>query len=139
MSKHIIGFSLLGALLLAGCNGPKEDCLGSFKSYKSMLESQDWEGLHEMLTPEHKRKFPLAKFKRGMAELWGPTHSFDWKLNNVSETAKVCIVNGLMEYTWKVRGKAPEDHEEYFAFTFKKQADGKWYIEQPGAEKVAGW
>ncbi len=139
MRKQITWISLIGALLLAGCNGPKSDCAGSFKSYQNMLESQDWEGLYELLTPEHKKKFSMKNYLAGMTEVWGPTHSFDWRLNLLTETGKVCIVNGMMEYTFKIRGKEPEDRDEYFSFTFRQQADGKWHIEQPGAEKISGW
>lgn len=139
MSKRIIWFPLVGALLFAGCNGPKDSCEGSYKSYVSMLEGKDWEGIHGLLTPAHKKKFALSTYSRAMEELWGPTKGFEWRLNTLSETKNVCIVNGMMEYTWKVRGKEPEDREEYYSFTFRKDGDGKWYIEAPGAEKVAGW
>ncbi|MFN7133077.1 MAG: hypothetical protein ACK4N5_13445 [Myxococcales bacterium] len=139
MLNRIAIFTALCALSLTGCNGPKEDCEGSFKSYQSLLEGQSWSGIYELLTPEFKRKIKVEAYEQLMKEEWGPTHSFKWDVQNVGASAKVCIVNGNMKYTWKVRGKNPEDRDEYFAFTFRKQPDGKWYMEHPGDEKIGGF
>lgn len=129
------------ALALAGCNGPKGDCEGSYKSYRSTLEGQDWDGMYELLTPEHKKMVRSPKgLERGLSEMWAGSKSFTFKTMNINETtAGVCTVQGEMSWTTKIRGQLPYDSETYFSWTFKKGKDGLWYIELPGKEKISGY
>ena len=132
---------VLAVLALAACNGPKESCEGSFKSYFSMIEGQDYEGMYEMLTPEFKKKVKsLERFSAAMNEQWQGTYGFSKKVDNIAESGNVCIARGLMSYTWRVRGKEAEPHDdEFFAWTFHKQKDGKWHIDLPGYERVSAF
>lgn len=130
------------ALSLAACNGPKETCAGSFESYFSMLEDHDYEGMYEMLTPEFKKKVRSVEgFSRAMNEEWFGTHGFSKKVDNVAETAGgVCTARGVMSWTWRVRGKEAESYDDvFFAWTFRRQKDGKWYIDLPGYEKITAF
>ncbi|HEY3452147.1 MAG TPA: hypothetical protein VGK67_37735 [Myxococcales bacterium] len=136
------GFVLAAAsLVLAGCNGPKSDCEGTYKSYCNTLEGQDWDGMYELLTPEFKKKVHSAKgLERGLSGTWKGTKSFTFKTINVNETkAGVCTVQGEMSWTTKIRGELPYDSENYYSWTFKQGKDGLWYIELPGSEKISGY
>jgi ketosteroid isomerase-like protein len=110
-------------------------------SYYSLLKGHNWDGVYELLTPEHKKKIGSPeKVATVMAPTWNPTHSFSIKVNQVVETGPLCVASGALWYTYKVRGALPEvTEDEYFSWTLRKQADGKWYIELPGSEKVRSW
>lgn len=128
------------ALALAACNGPKETCEGSMNSYYALLKSHDWDGAYEMLTPEYKRKLTADRYARGMEEEWLGSKGFSLKVGNISESRGACYANGGISYTVKIRGKEPVDYDnEYFSWIFRKQADGKWYIEMPGMERVSAY
>ena len=132
----------LVALFLAACNGPKEKCEGSFKSYFSMIEGQDFAGMYEMLTPKFKKKVKSVEhFSAAMLEQWNGTYGFSKKVDSITESADgICIARGAMSYTWRVRGKEAEAHDdEFFSWTFRKERDGKWYIELPGYERISGY
>ena len=92
---------------LAACNGPKEKCEGSFKSYFSMIEGQDFSGMYEMLTPKFKKKVKSVEhFSAAMLEQWNGTYGFSKKVDSITESADgICIARGSMSYTWRVRGK----------------------------------
>ncbi|MGC4114146.1 MAG: hypothetical protein QM765_05880 [Myxococcales bacterium] len=140
--RVLFGLLLIAAsLALAGCNGPKSDCEGTYKSYCSTLEDQDWDGMYELLTAEHKKMVHSGKgLERGLAQLWKGAKSFKFKAININETkAGVCTVQGEMKWTTKVRGELPYDSETYFSWTFKQAKDGLWYIELPGKEKISGY
>lgn len=132
----------LAATCLAGCNGPKDSCQGSYDSYCSMLKGHDWDGMFQMLTAEHKKKAGrperLAAF---MEDSFKGTKDFSFNLQTLSESQTgVCVANGFMSYTIKLRAKNPEDvKDEYYSWTFRLARDGKWYMELPGEEKISGY
>lgn len=130
------------ALGLCACNGPKEDCEGSARSFYNLLKGHDWEDLHGMLTPEFKRKHQsVERFSTGMEAIWLGTKDFSVRWNTISPTReRVCIANGEMSYTTKIRGKDPVDTvDEYFSWTLRQGSDGRWYVEMPGEEKISGY
>ena len=128
-------------LVLAGCNGPKSDCEGTYKSYRSTLESQDWDAMYELLTPEFQKKVrSSANLGRVLGANWKGSKSFGFTTYNVNETnAGICTVQGEMKWTTKIRGELPYDSDTYFAWTFRQGKDGLWYIELPGSEKVTAY
>ena len=129
-------------LALAGCDGPKDTCEGSFNSWHSCLKGHDWECSYELLTPEFKRKVGSSKkLARAMESDWFGSKSFKFNVYNVAETkAGVCTANGSMNYTVKIRGESPHDFNDvYFSYTFHLEKDGLWYIDLPGAEKLQSW
>ena len=128
-------------LVLAGCNGPKSTCEGSYKSYCNTLEGADWEGMYELLTPEFKKKArSAAAMNRVMSDVWKGAKSWSFKTQNVNETKEgFCTVQGEMKWTVKIRGALPYDESTYFSWVFKQQKDGLWYIELPGHEKITGY
>ncbi len=129
------------ALSFAACNGPKDTCEGSYNSYYSMLKGHDFEGIHEMLTPEFRQKYsPVEKYVKWMDGYWGPTKDFSLRVGQINESGSTCLANGELNYIYRKRGENPVEHSgEYFSWVFKKQPDGKWYIEQPGQEKLSGY
>ena len=130
------------AACLGGCSGPKERCEGSAKSFFSTLRGHDWETMYRILTPEFKHKFQNAdRFTRAMENFWLGSKGFSVKWNNIFETReRVCIANGLMSYTVKIRGQSAKDiRDEYFSWTFRRGNDGLWYAEMPGQEKIGGY
>lgn len=128
-------------LFLAGCNGPKDTCEGTYKSYTNTLTGADWEGMYELLTPEHKK---IARnpetMVRVMSDRWLGAKNWSIKTINVNETKEgFCTVQGEMSWTVKTRGRNPFDQSTYFSWVFKQQKDGLWYIELPGQEKITGY
>lgn len=133
--------SALAVLVLAGCNGPKDTCEGSFKSYYSLLKGHDWEAMYELLTPSFKKKAGSpANLVPYMEEDYAGSKSFSLNDVNIQEGGDTCIVNGGLNYTIKKRGENPYDiSDEYFSWTFRRAQDGLWYIELPGSEKITGF
>jgi hypothetical protein len=130
------------AACLVGCNGPKDTCEGSANSFYGTLRGHDWDTMHRMLTPEFKHKFAkVDRFTYAMENIWLGSKSFSVKWNTVSETReRVCIANGLLSYTVKIRGQESKDtKDEYFSWTFRKGNDGLWYAELPGQERIGGY
>jgi hypothetical protein len=140
MRRNLLLALCLASLALTACNGPKETCQGSFESYWSYLKSHDWEGAYEMLTPQYKNKITLDRYIAGMEEEWAGSKNFSMTVSNLSESAAGCFVNGGISYNVKIRGQQPYRVDgEYFSWIFRKQKDGKWYIELPGMEKVGAF
>lgn len=134
--------AVAAAACFSSCNGPKEDCEGSARSYFSLLKSHDWDGIHAMLTPPSKHKHPDPdRFASVMGEIWMGTKDFSVKWNTISPTReRICIANGLMSYTTKIRGKDPVDTvDEYFSWTLRLGSDGRWYMDLPGEERISGY
>jgi len=135
-------FVVVAVLFLAGCNGPKDSCQGSTDSFFSIIKGHDWDTMFELLTPEHKRKVGnAARLNAFMEDIYKGTKNFKVSYQNVAETKTgVCVVNGTMSYTIKIRGENPVDiNDEYFSWTLKKGRDGLWYIDIPGEEKIGGY
>jgi len=126
---------------LAGCNKPKKDCEGSYKSYQHALDGHDWDAMYELLTPEFQKKTRSAdRFGRVMEQNWQGAKSFRFTTDNVAETKSgVCTVQGDMKWTTKIRGASAYDTEEYFSWTFRQGKDGLWRIELPGSEKISAF
>lgn len=129
------------ALALSACNGPKGSCEGTYNSYTSTLESSDFEAMYELLGEESKKKIPsVKKYAAILGDRWAGSKKFRFRPQSIVETGGVCIANGFMDYTIKKLGELPESTtDEYYSWTFHKAADGKWYIEQPGTEKIQSW
>ncbi len=130
------------AAAFLGCNGPKETCEGSAKAFYGTLRGHDWATMHQMLTPEFKHKFNrVDRFAEVMEYNWLGSKSFSVRWNTISETReRVCIANGQLSYTVKIRGENPVDTtDQYFSWTFRRGNDGLWYAEVPGQEKVGGY
>jgi hypothetical protein len=133
---------LIAVLALTGCKGAKDSCEESAKSYYSLLTDHNWSGIFEMLTPEFKKKVGTAeRLDAHMGEIYKGTKSFSVNFQNFGESKTgVCIVNGTLSYTIRLRGQNPVPiDDEYFAWTFKKGRDGLWYIDLPGEEKLMGY
>ena len=132
---------LLALLVAAGCYRPKDTCEGSFESFYSAIKADDWDATYEMLTAAHKKKVRSKEvWAQYMASDWGRAKSFSLHLNNIAPSGNVCIANGTMDFVFKERGKEPETVKDYyFSWTFRREADGKWYVEIPGQEKLQGY
>jgi len=141
MRVHL-GIVLAAAcLVLVGCNGPKSDCEGTYKSYKNTLEGHSWDTMYELLTPEFKKMVRSPEnMARVLGENWKGSKDFSFSTMNVNETTSgVCTVQGEMKWTTKIRGELPYDSETYFSWTFRQGKDGLWYIELPGSEKITAY
>jgi hypothetical protein len=133
--------SALALLALTACNGPKDSCEGTYNSYVACMKGHDWECVFELLTPEFKRKAGNPKrVAIAMEEGQWLKGSKSFKVNvfDIAETkAGICTARGTMSYTIKNRGENPRDvKDEYFAWTFRLEKDGLWYMELPGSEKL---
>jgi hypothetical protein len=136
----VLAASVAGAL--SACNGPKETCEGSARSFYSLLKGHDWSGLHEMLTPEFRQRWnKVDRFSEAMEAVWLGSKDFSVKWNTIGETReRVCVVNGQLTYTIKIRGQEPRTtSDEYFSWTLRQGTDGRWYAELPGQEKISGY
>jgi len=128
------------ALAATGCNGPKETCEGTVKSYFSTLKSQDFEAMYPLLVPEHRAKFSsVERFQRAMGKLWEGSKDFKLGVAEISEGSNTCIARGMLKYTIKVMGSEARDYDDYVSWTLQKGKDGLWYIQLPGLEKVGAF
>jgi ketosteroid isomerase-like protein len=136
-----LALCLLAVLASAGCHKPKDTCEGSFNSYFNAMKGKDWSAMYALLTPKYKKKARSPEFFSSfIQEEWGPAKNFDLNVMGIVPSGDLCIVNGTMDYTIKIRGKEPVDYDdEYFSWTFRRERDGLWYIELPGEEKLTGF
>jgi hypothetical protein len=136
------GWALLTglSLLSSGCNGPKDSCEGTIDSFAGCINGQDWECFPPLIWADHRKKFPDRVIQAwANQEYLGDKH-FKWTKVDAAVSGDVCIVRTLASWTWKIRGKNPEDHtDEYSSYTLHRQADGNWYIEIPGASKLGSY
>lgn len=131
-------------VLLPGCHGPKKTCKKSAQSYFSVLSGHSWKTMYKMLTEEHRKQIGsperLADFMENGLEFFG-SKKFKLKSLEAYPGRDSCNVKIVYDYAVKIRGQEEQqysDTEETLIFK-KSPADGLWYMEVPGASKLAGY
>ena len=132
-------FAALAALCLSGCNGPASTCEGTLNSYASCVNKQDWECFVPLIWAPHVKKAGAKQIKEVFQDNFFGYKNFRWTVMQPVETKDLCLARTTSSWTYKIRGKNPEDHnDEFDSFTLHR-VDGLWYMEMRGMSKISAF
>jgi hypothetical protein len=129
-------FAMLLMLSPVACRGPKSTPEDSMDSYISAYGSQDIDALLALTPPDQVKKYGVKTLTAFYTDRTHGIQHLSAKIQVTSTGDHTAQASTSQSWTYRVRGKNPEEHEDEYQAYLLTEIGGKWYVGIPDDAKV---